>query len=1032
MKKLILFLLLTVIGMNIFAQQITINRIEQMPNIPEPYLMRDWEKVAQNYDSLVFNINLSGEYLPLMGINEHAINYPEHKSAAMVSYVGQMLGTSAEGINLMPAIIGATLSGINKTNQFDHNWVLMSEDFFNHRVDENIYLNNPTTNSGHDWWYETMPNIFFYQLNALYPNTGDYNYQFTKVADRWLEAVVNMGGDACPWQIPYMNYRAWNFNQMKPLTTGVKEPEAAGAIAWILYNAYRKTKNHDYLIGAEWAMEFLNNYNENPSYELQLAYGAYTAACMNAEIGTNYDIEKILNWCFNRGNLRGWGTIVGHWGEYDCSGLVGEANDAGNDYAFIMNGFQQAAALLPLVRYNEHYANAISKWILNMANASRLFYTDFLPADHQDSEEWSIQYDTNNCIAHEALKETYIGKSPFSTGDAIKNGWSQTNLALYGSSHVGYLGGIIDTTNVKAILKLNLTKTDFYAENYPSYLLWNPYENDTTVSINIGEQELDIYNSLNNSFIIEDASGIVNITIPATNSVLLVYVPVGAQIKTIGNKTFANDTVIDFDNGISITDYPPRIKALKALHNPVTINDSVFVYCTVENINNETIHYQWKIDDTILIANKILTFKAPEIAGDYNVKCKVISDVSGLSDSMNVIINVKEYIPYIPQIESLKASPGKIDTNQTTNLFCNMKEQKAEELSYTWTDAYGTLIGTDENVQWTSPDNFGNYKIYCTVSNVYGEDIDSIIVMVRDLSGLFKGEPILHLPLNGNVNDVSKYNNTTTAFNIIYETDAFGNTQQAADFNGFSSYIKVANNSLLNFKTGLTLTGWIYYLYNNENEAYPISHGNWENRWKVSVNNNTLRFTINTSAGIYDLDSKTNLEQGTWYYFSMIFTGTDMELYLDGQLDSFIPATGDINSTSYDLVIGKARPDQNFYFKGRLDDLYLFDHPLSPTDIKDMFENGNNIIEKKYKKNLVKIFPNPNRGDFMIYIENKFGDRCDYQLFNNIGRKIVGGIWLAKSNNKYRLNINGLETGIYFLQIRSKKYSIGKKIIIIK
>ena len=49
------------------AQQININRIEQMPNIPSPYEMRDWKEVTAGYDSLVFDLNRSGQYLPLIG-----------------------------------------------------------------------------------------------------------------------------------------------------------------------------------------------------------------------------------------------------------------------------------------------------------------------------------------------------------------------------------------------------------------------------------------------------------------------------------------------------------------------------------------------------------------------------------------------------------------------------------------------------------------------------------------------------------------------------------------------------------------------------------------------------------------------------------------------------------------------------------------------------------------------------------------------------------------------------------------------------
>lgn len=39
-----------------------------------------------------------------------------------------------------------------------------------------------------------------------------------------------------------------------------------------------------------------------------------------------------------------------------------------------MNGFQQAAALAPVAKYDKRYARAIGKWLLNIANASRLFY----------------------------------------------------------------------------------------------------------------------------------------------------------------------------------------------------------------------------------------------------------------------------------------------------------------------------------------------------------------------------------------------------------------------------------------------------------------------------------------------------------------------------------------------------------------------------------------------------------------------------------------------------------------------------------
>ena len=70
--------------------------------------------------------------------------------------------------------------------------------------------------------------------------------------------------------------------------------------------------------------------------------------------------------------------------------------------------------------------------------------------------------DPQSVIAHEALRQRGPASvSPYATGDAIAGGWAPTNLSLYSSSHAGILGAIIDTTEVRGILKLDLLATDY-------------------------------------------------------------------------------------------------------------------------------------------------------------------------------------------------------------------------------------------------------------------------------------------------------------------------------------------------------------------------------------------------------------------------------------------------------------------------------------------------------------------------------------------------------------------------------------------
>ena len=702
------------------AQQININRIEQMPNIPSPYEMRDWKKVAAGYDSLVFDLNRTGQYLPLIWINNNTINYPEHNSFGLHTVVGTTSPFSAEGINLIPAVVGATLSGIDKSNQNGYNWVLMCEEYFNKENDANVYLNHPTGSNWDDWWYDVMPNIFFYQLYNLYPSTGDFDFQFTSVADRWLDAVKAMGGSTTPWHIPNMNYRAFNLMTMQPISSGVVEPEAAGAIAWILYNAYLETKNEKYRIGAEWCMEFLNSLSSNPSYELQLSYGAYAAARMNAELGTTYNIPKIINWCFDKGPLRHWGAIVGKWGGYDVSGLIGEVNGS-NDYAFLMNTFEQIGALVPLVRYDDRFARAIGKWVLNAANASRLFYTNYLPDQNQDSEEWAHQYDPNSYIGHEALRQLQYANSPYATGDAISGGWGNTNLALYGSSHVGILGGIIDTTNIPMILKLDLLKTDyFHKDAFPSFLYYNPYASEKSVLIDVGNEARDIYDAVSNTILKSAVTGETSILIQADAAVIAVIIPAGSTISFDLNKALANNIVIDYSSGQTVANNPPRIKSLSTEKQIVTLGDSTKIYCTAVDIDNDQLNYEWSVSGgNISGSGTMINWLTPSTPGKYSVKCTV-SDNKGGVVSDSIIIDAVEFINTNPTINKINAHPRKIHLGSNSEINCIATDSDGDTLNYNWSAVFGTLSGTGSSVTWTAPINAGNYYIICSVNDGRG------------------------------------------------------------------------------------------------------------------------------------------------------------------------------------------------------------------------------------------------------------------------------------------------------------------------
>ncbi|MCX6151260.1 MAG: T9SS type A sorting domain-containing protein [Ignavibacteriales bacterium] len=1029
----------------LFSQQINIPKIELMPKQPAPYVMRDWKEVSRDYDSFVFDLTKSGQYLPLVQIFQNTINYPEHNSFGLHSYVGTIYPNSAETINLLPAVIGASLCGIDKSNQNGYNWVLMCEEFFNKMNGEMIYLNSPSASSGDDWWYETMPNVFFYQLNYLYPNTGDFNFQFTSIANRWLEAVNKMGGSTTPWTVPNMNYRAWNLREMKPLDSGVREPEASGAIAWILYNAYIKTGDEKYRIGSELALEFLNSLNYNPSYEIQLPYGAYSAARMNAELGTNYNTEKIINWCFSNYLNRDWGTIMGNWGGYDIYGLIGEVNGL-NDYAFLMNTIQQIGALVPLVRYDDRFARAIGKWVLNAANAARLFYPKYLPDVKQDSEEWAKQFDPDSYIAHEALRQSKYSTSPYATGDAIDGGWSATNLSLYSSSHVGILGGIIDTTNVEKILKLDCLKTDYYHNAaYPTFLFYNPYDVEKLVEFNIGIGQHDVYDAVTNKFLLTNQTGKILLTIPSDAAVLAVIIPSGGTVTNYLNQTLVNGVVIDCNSGNVVSNYPPRIKSLSAEKTILTFNSTTKIFCTIADKELDTLVYQWSATGGRISGTgdiNIISWTAPATEGFYTIQC-IVSDGKGGKDTSSVQIQVKFLINNPPRINKIKASPRKIDLGADTKIVCSAIDQDGDSLSYNWSANFGTITGKDSVISWIAPLVPGNYFINCVVTDINGgEALDSIGIEVRDFSNTQTGNLVLYFPFNGNANDASGNNNNGNVSGAKLTNDYFGNSNGAYDFNGIDNYIKVANNSGLNFQSSITVSIWIKVGQFYDREQYPISHGNWENRWKISITNKRIRWTLRTNVGVKDLDSETELISGKFYYVTCLYNGIDYELYINGELDAFTSFSGSINPTSYDLTIGQVLPNNNNYdFKGVLDEIRIYNFALSYPQIQELYKSvtpveesivvnipGENILYQNY--------PNPFNPNTVISYQLSAFSHVTLKIYDVLGNEITTlaneDLPPGRYNSHWSITNGNFPSGIYFYRLTTNNYSDTKKFIILK
>jgi hypothetical protein len=542
-----------------------IERVEEMTNNPKPFKVIDFKALAKGFDSLAFDSQQTGDYWPLIWEDNSRKNF-DQKTYGIYTALGDCRqsankndGMFHESLSTMGAVFGASLNNIDKSNQNGVNYVAALRNYFNSDTDWNIMMNNTCPEVAllgggyaRDWWYDVYPNVLFYGIANYYPKEKDFTKMMRSIADKFYEADSLLAGN--------YKYSFFDYANMEPKNSWICEQEdIAAGHAYVLYSAYQKFKEPKYLEGAKSSLEALLNQEENRFYEILMPFGAYVAARMNAEHDTSYDFSNVLKWTFDGTSVcrKGWGVLVDNWNGYDVSGIVGSTQDS-EGFGFLMNTYGTMWPLVPMVRYDQRYANAIGKWMLNAANASKLFYPYEIPDEHQTIPEEKVH--TKGVLAYEGLiknshyieENLYLDiEAPVAIGDGMK--WNKNNpkvsqFSVYGSGHVGIAGSIISRTNIENILQLDLLATDLFRNKaLPSYLYYNPNSVIKEVTIDLGDKKLNVYDAVKRAFIATDVKGNFTFSVDKENSALLVLVPKEVSVYEKDGKLYGNDAVIDYN-----------------------------------------------------------------------------------------------------------------------------------------------------------------------------------------------------------------------------------------------------------------------------------------------------------------------------------------------------------------------------------------------------------------------------------------------------------------------------------------------------
>ena len=206
---------------------------------------------------------------------------------------------------------------------------------------------------------------------------------------------------------------------------------------------------------------------------------------------------------------------------------------------------------------------------------------------------------------------------------------------------------------------------------------------------------------------------------------------------------------------------------------------------------------------------------------------------------------------------------------------------------------------------------------------------------------------VAHYPFDGSANDASGNSNHGTVSGAQLSTDRFGGTTKAYTFDGISENISVPE--VPGFEgDSISVSVWI-----NAASLSPggrvrsniIEKGGNAFQWVLQLERSgKIRAAVITSSGEKLLDSTAEISTDAWHQAVFTWNKADLKIYIDGVLDSSVPAAGDMVQGPLPVIIGGSNY-VNTYLQGKLDDVYIYNRALSAAEVSSLFVVNDRSIE---------------------------------------------------------------------------------------
>jgi RHS repeat-associated protein len=185
--------------------------------------------------------------------------------------------------------------------------------------------------------------------------------------------------------------------------------------------------------------------------------------------------------------------------------------------------------------------------------------------------------------------------------------------------------------------------------------------------------------------------------------------------------------------------------------------------------------------------------------------------------------------------------------------------------------------------------------------------------------------------------DSSGFTHTGTIYGAAWTNGLVG---KALRFDGIDDYASVPDDPALEGMPALTVMAWV----KSDTSVNPSQHytilAKGDNTYRLVVGSTgKFSFHLNTSAGLFMLDSEVAFNATDWFFVVGTYDGATCRLYLNGQEAVAQSCSGTVNTNNYALWMGNNSQYTWRRWKGIIDQVALYQRAWTASEIQSLYAN---------------------------------------------------------------------------------------------